>query len=450
MSITLYPYQERGVRRLLKRRGRALLADEMGLGKTIQVLEYARRAEAFPLIVVCPATLKSNWAREVERMLGVIPDILEGRPKRLPRRSPHRVTIVNYDILDRWLPYLKRIRPKLLLVDEAHYCKNRRAVRTRATWKLGRVADQVIPMTGTPIDNRPMELWSLLHLLDRETYSAFTPFAMRYCGPKLVYGAWDFRGSSNLEELREEIRPLLIRRLKADVLQDLPKQRQHVSLLDIQKSRRKVYDGLVSDFRKWLSSRRGPFKGRDVANRFAWWSALRKECAKMKLRAMVEWLRLTLESEEKVVAFGIHRALLERIHRAIPESVLVYGGITSKEKQRRVDRFQLDSKCRLFLGNIHAAGVGLNLTAARVLAFLEIGWAPGEVSQAAARIDRIGQKQETDCYFLVAPNTVETMLCGMLEKKQSLCDLVIDGRPRGRVEVMALLEKELLNEKRRS
>ena len=433
MTTKPYPFQTEGVRLIEQFNGRCLLADSMGLGKTLQSLLYLHRNKDIrPAIVVCPASLKWQWEIEAEKHIGMLSEILEGRksPTKQYRWFTPPLLIINYDILKDWVPYLRGLNPKCVIFDEAHYLQSRSSQRTKAAQKLVAGMEHVLCLTGTPITNRPAELWPILNILHPKTYPSFFQYAFRYCAPKKTYWGWDFRGAARLPELHKKLhKEMMIRRLKEDVMTQLPPKRRSVLLVDI--ANRKEYDHAERDFLGWLA-KRDPSKlyGAARAEKMVRIGYLQRLVAKLKMNSVEKWIdNFLADTDEKLVLFGVHKAILNRLHdryRAI--SVLVNGEVVGRRRQQAVDQFQGNKKTRMFLGNIKAAGVGLNLTAASHGAFVEFGWTPGGVEQAIDRLHRIGQKKNVLWYFLVARNTLEEDHIKLLHEKQKVLKAALDGK----------------------
>ncbi len=407
-----YPFQLEGIRKISHFGGRALLADEMGLGKSLQGLAWMWKNKAFPTIIVCPANLKFNWQREATIHFRMESRILEGR---VPSIILERLLIINYDILGYWLDRLKRINPKLIILDEVHYIKNRETKRTKYVKKLCKGIPYIIGMSGTPITNRPAELFPILNLIRPDLYKSFFPFAWRYCKPKKTPWGWDFKGSDNLNELHTKLRKTcMIRRLKRDVLTELPAKRRQMIPIAIDLSK---YSLAEFDFPK------------TQAYQLVKMGYLKRLAGLLKLRASMKWIDDFLEqSDSKLVVFAIHKQILKPLwERYKGTCVIIHGAITNKKRQNAIDKFQKCRKTRLFLGNIQAAGVGINLTAADTMAFVEMSWTPGEHTQAEDRIHRIGQTRSTTYYYLVAQGTIEEDLCRIIQKKQAILETILDG-----------------------
>lgn len=444
-----FPYQLRGVRRLEAMGGRGLLADEPGLGKTLQALLFAaRNPSARPAVVVCPASLKWQWAAEAARHIGMRSMVLEGRtPERgegLGMTPP--LTIVNYDILSPWMDYLIALRPKLVVVDEAHLIAGRTTLRAKATRHLCQGVPHVLALTGTPLVNRPAELWPTLNLIRPDLFPSFFPFAMKFCSPRRTPWGWDFSGAGSLDDLHRTLKPIMVRRRKADVLRDLPPKRRSVLVLDADGL--SEYHKASKDFRGWLR-KHSPEKLRSSLRAEALVKAgyLKRLAAQLKLPSVLDWLDgfLSETDAEKVVLFAVHRKVLRAVRdRHRQTAVLIDGSTPAKERRLAVERFQTDRRCRVFIGQIRAAGVGLNLTAASTVAFVELDWVPGVHTQAEDRCHRIGSKGSVLAHYLVARGTIEEKLAELLQRKQAVLSATMDGGEcEGDLDVFDLLTQEL-------
>lgn len=459
MRTRLYPFQKEGVLQIEAFDGRCLLADDMGLGKTIQTLTFLRRnPESLPAAVVCPAALKWNWEREAKVHIGMPAEVLEGTkpPKRKRWIARHPLVILNYDILGPWLPYLKSLGLRTVVVEEAHYCKSRSAQRSKNTKELCRGVPYILALSGTPLVNRPAELWNILNILQPSLFPSFMKYAFEFCAPKMTPFGWDFRGASNLDKLNRILRrECMVRRRKEDVLADLPEKQRNVIPLAL--SRAKEYKDAEIDFIQWLRKNKGEAKARRAkrAERMVRMGYLKRLAAELKLPAVKEWTDLFLEdSEEKLVLFAIHKTIIkdlrEHYHR---QCVVIDGSVTGRERQRAVDQFIKTKKTRILIGNIQAAGVGWSAKGVSNVAFAEIEWTPGATLQAEDRAHGLYRGKEgehTSIHYLVARKTVEERLLRILQEKQNILSLTLDGQGNGHdLDVYSLLEKELLKDKPR-
>lgn len=432
----LYDFQKEGIEQIEKFNGRVLLADAMGLGKTIQALTYLKRhKEIRPAIIVCPASLKWVWEGQARQHCGLRTTVLSGRkqPKNTLKRN-HPIIILNYDILDAWKDYLISLKPQIVIGDEIHAIKSPNAKRTKAFRELCRNVPHIIAISGTPLTNRPSELFPTLNILWKKEFPTFMAFGHRYCGVKKVFWGcgWDFRGASNLPELHGRLKRLgMIRRLKEDVLKDLPDKMRIVVPMDIED--RSEYTKALNDFIGWLSSKSAAkAKRASKAEELVKIGYLVRLASQLKMKSVFEWIdNFFEESDGKLVLFACHRNIIDEIHKRYPKISVVITGSTSMRKRKLVvQKFQRNPKTRLFIGNIRAAGVGIDLWAANTVAFVEFGFVPGECVQAEDRTHRIGQTQNVSCYYLCARDTIDESLCKILQNKQRIITETLDGSKR--------------------
>jgi len=253
----MFPFQVEGVCGIEHSGGRVLLADEMGLGKTCQSLVWlAHKPDAWPVLIVCPASLKLNWLYEARKWLGDFPEIeiLSGTPRKLDIQQPKRlarIRIINYDILSKWQKYLVGFRTVVL--DECHYIKSSKAARSKAAVAVAERCRYFIGITGTPILNRPIEMFNALNLIDPRTFGSWWDYAKHYCGMKKTRFGLDVNGATNLDKLRSSLQGKVIRRLKANVLTELPDKIFGYAPLVI--GNEANYEELKGELTKW--------KGRD-------------------------------------------------------------------------------------------------------------------------------------------------------------------------------------------
>jgi len=441
-------YQLDAVRKIEYFHGRALLADEMGLGKTIEALLWIKKhPKARPVVVVCPASLKWMWESFVHKVLKIRCEILHGTtpPKTRPIGT-HSFLIINYEVLQYWVNYLKRLKPKIMIVEECHYIKNFKARRTKAVGVLAKKIPYIIAISGTPLTNRPAELWNVLHLLRPDKFHSKLPFVIRYCNRKWTPWGWDISGASHLKELHRKLKQtMMIRRLKKDVLKELPDKIRHTIPLEID---RKEYDEAANDFIRWLTKKSiSKAKRAMKAKQLVRMGYLKRLAAKLKMEYVLSWIDDFLEeSDDKLVLFCTHKKIIKILHDKYQQSsVVVDGTITGIDRKRAIHTFQKDKRIRIFIGNIKVAGIGITLTAASSLAFVEMDWVPGHHTQAEDRIHRMGQKNTVNIYYLIAKDTIEENLCKLIQKKQKILASTLDGKRRRKNELNIFdeLEKEL-------
>lgn len=437
-GLRFFPYQRAGIA-FASSRPATLIGDDMGLGKTCQAIGVINLDPTVRwVLIVCPASLKANWAIELRRWLTRDLSIGIAASRYLPKAD---IVIANYDILTK-LP-LDTVEWDLLVADECHMAKNPKAQRTKALFAIQ--ARRRLLLTGTPIVNRPIELWPLINYLDPATWPKkdFMKFAFRYCNAKRGFGGhWDFSGSSHLDELQEKLRTsIMIRRLKAEVLTELPpKIRQIVTLpadgLDLDDGR---YEDAYADVEAAEAEIEGLAEGSaeyaaavaklKSARKFLFeeMSRVRHDTAVAKIPYAIEHLRSVMADGRKVVVFAHHRDVIEAIAVAFgPNAVTIYGGTKVEDRQAAVDRFQNDPECGPFIGSIGAAGVGLTLTASSHVVFIELSWVPGEVSQAEDRCCRIGQRFNVLVQHLVFDGSLDAKIARTIVRKQQVIDAALD------------------------
>lgn len=426
----LFPFQKKGVQFIESRNGRVLIADEMGLGKTAQTLAWLQfHSEKRPVIIVVPSSLKLNWAKEAEMwMKSPKIQILHGTKASLPIIG--EIIVINYDILPYWIEKLADITPKVLILDEAHYCKNNSAQRTKAVKILAKKIPHVLALTGTPVVNRPVEIYNILKLINSTGIPSFWQFVHRYCGAKHNGFGWDFSGATNTEELHKILtNTVMLRRLKNEVLTELPDK--IYSFVPIPLNNEKEYQSAQNDFIQFLRNNKGEAAAEKASNArtLVEIEGLKQLAVQGKLSQAIEWIQTFLESEKKLVIFANHKFVIDELMTIFSHiAVKIDGTVTGENRQKAVDDFQTNDKIRIFIGNIKAAGVGLTLTAASDVVFLELPWTPSDLTQAEDRCHRIGQKNSVHIHYLLAHNTIEEKIAKLIDSKRQVITKILDGK----------------------
>ena len=438
----LYPYQQDGVD-WLSRQQHALLADEPGLGKTPQAIRAADALGTLSILVICPAVAKINWYREflawqqIDRSVTIV----DGKTQDFSAD----VLIINFDLLTK--PVFARLLAarrafSILICDEAHYLKNRNAKRTRAVYGakcdghdgLADWADRVWLLTGTPMPNTVDELWPMLRALwpdriaSRNYWSFFNHFAKTRetdWGPKVI-------GVKNGAELREILSPIMLRRKKAAVLKDLPAMRFSIVPIageapaELETLERDLDQERVEALLTELDTdgRIGPaMVDNDLLSRVLRLTGM------VKVAAAVQLLSDELDSGalKKVVVFARHRDVIGGLIKGLARFGVanVFGGLSAGQRQHAVDRFQTDPECRVFIGQVTAAGTAITLTAASQAVFVELDWVPATNAQAANRIHRIGQKDAVFVRALsLAGSADELVVRALVAKTRTINDVL--------------------------
>jgi len=431
---TLEPFQWAGVRYVLDRR-RAFLADEQGLGKTVEALAALEADEAFPAVVVCPASLKLNWEREATRWLphrSVA--VVEGRVAMPPRAE---LLILNYELVPTQRETLALRRPRALVLDESHYCKNPQAKRTRAARRLaeGLPRDALrLALTGTPVLNHADELISQLRVLGRlEDFGSGARFKQQ------------FRGPLTEERLHWHLRRrCFVRRRKAEVLPQLPDKRQVVVpvALDNAREYKLAEDDVIAWLREQpldLSELNAKIAATLRAQRLAQLGTLQRLAARGKLHAALAWVHDFLASGEPLVVFARHVEVQEAVLERFPHALHLLGRDSAAAREATVRAFQDDADApALIVCATRVAAQGITLTRASNVAFLELEWTPAMHDQAEDRCHRIGQHDNVTAWYLLAAGTIDETMARLIARKRGLVSAVTDGR---RLDGDALVEE---------
>jgi len=487
LNGTLYGFQRAGVE-YANTVHNVLIADEPGLGKTMQALGAVQSMSNFPVIVICPASVKQNWAREAKKWLPHVKvKVLSGSAEPLTHfdGSPiYDMVIINYNVkvIDKWMTNLVKYNPGAIICDEAHALKNHAAQQTQAVeYLLENTSARRIFLSGTPVVNRPMEFFQIISLLGyADSFGGVGKFKRRY----------DKADVGRLHELNTRARTIcLVRRQKKDVLRDLPDKMYTDVPLEI--DNREEYDRAEADIahffamkkienENWLTETTIHAKINAAKLKVSWeeilehekkrryqeaygigaqnermlrWEALKQTAAKGKRSQVQQWIgEFLANSDEKLVVFGLHTEdieLLSRMYASKFGAIHIHGGVQVDKRMPLVDRFQNDPKCRLIIGNMNAMGEGLTLTASSHVCFYEFGWNPKTMDQAADRCHRIGQKDNVMIWNLVAMNTIDEEIVRLINKKREVVDAIQDGAGAdSQMRFMQDLEDRLMQKKR--
>lgn len=428
-DLTLDPYQNAGVLYGDYARGRYMIADQQGLGKTIEALAAMKRKDTFPAVIVTPSNVKYKWGREVVKCYGdqYSVDIVEGQK---PYRFTADILIINWDILTYHVGNIvNKFKPKALILDESHYAKNRKAQRTIAAKAIANAIPKsglVIETTGTPVLNRPLELVEQLDIIGRlDDFGGFAGFVSRYVGwEENGYAGTKIpakNGAMNLPELNEKLRATCyVRRLKKDVLTELPEKRRDVIPveIDMKAHRKRVAAALDTD------------------NPLAEFTNLRVATGLAKIQPTIEWVRDFMQTGEKLVLYAYHNevqdALVEEFTNGDYDfDVAILRGSGAQTKKQRDEanvKFMEDPNCRLAICSIMAAKEGIDLYSAANLAFVEFAWGPTIHDQAEDRIHRRGQDRGTMMYYLAAKDTFDEAMVSIIEDKRKIVEATTEGR----------------------
>lgn len=453
-GLSYLPYQRAGIAYALVRES-VLIADDMGLGKTIQAIGVVNAdANARRVLVVSPAGLKLNWVGELLKwdVKGLTVAVAKSA-KKLPDAD---VVIVNFELVAKLRPKIDAIDWDVLIVDEAHYVKNPKAQRTIAILGGGKAGVQPIKarrrvfLTGTPIVNRPSELWPLVKSLDPIGLGAmgWWDFARRYCGGHNTQFGFVADGATNLDELQMRLRgSIMVRRLKKDVLKDLPAKRRQLLPIEANNEIKRIIKSMetteaetnkrLADLRKMAKSASAGSEtykaisaqiGNVATVAFEQMSAHRHELAVAKAPLVVEHVREILEAEDAIVIAVYHKEVVRILSEALHDLGvhLITGDESFQQRQDAKDRFQA-GEGRVVIGTIGAMAEGWTLTRASTMVFGELDWTPGKVTQTEDRIHRLGQKNSVLIQHLVVDGTLDATFVRKLVEKQEVITAAVDG-----------------------
>lgn len=420
-------HQKEAITKLLAN-DKYILADDMGLGKTTSATIAAVESGANKILVICPASLKLNWKRELSNYTNEPIGIVEGK-----KWEDGKFVIINYDIIKNFhkIPKKSDEEPEskfldeefdLIIIDEAHYISNKQAKRTKLVNNLVNSVGRVWLLTGTPMTSRPINYYNLLELVDSPLTINWAGYVKRYCdGYQFMAGGrrvWNVNGASNLEELRDRTKPHVLRRLKDDVI-DLPEKIITPIYLTLNS---KEYVREIGNYIEWENTA----EKKSISVRLNKLMLARQIIAEEKMKHTFEIIDNILEQGKKVIVFTNFTNTLEEIAwKYNQRSVKLNGKMSKKARQESVDRFQNDPKIDVFVGNIKAAGVGITLTAAEAVIFNDFSFVPADHAQAEDRAYRYGQKNSVSIYYPIFENSMDMVIYNILERKKNIIETVM-------------------------
>lgn len=411
-----------------------LLADDMGLGKTTSAIIAAMEAGFKKILVICPASLKINWKKEIanydnEKNISIV-DSGDFRVAKW--------TIVNYDILKNFhhLPERgKKIENlptspidfnkfDLVIADEAHYLKSSTANRTKIFNDFASRIPNRWFLTGTPVTNKPVDLYNILHMCESPIASDWMRFVKRYCDGKQFKRKggdkkyWVVSGASNLDELRDYISDIMLRRTKKDS-GDLPQKT--VKPIYLSSEYCKGYHRYLREYQDWVETMENLGEELPDGQHLTKLLKIRQLLANDKLEHTIKIAEDLIENGQKVIIFSCFTETLAAIHEHFGKaSVIVDGDVSAKKRDQAVVAFQENANIQVFCGNIIAAGVGLTLTAGTVVIFNDLDWVPANHAQAEDRAHRIGQEHPVHAIYPIFDETLDVLMYETLQKKMAI------------------------------
>lgn len=436
LKITPYPYQEEGINKALHFK-RCIIGDEPGLGKTLQSIGVVNTANAYPMLIICPSSLKINWEREVEKFTGKKALILNISNKAtwyyLLKMGMYHAVIVNYESLRShfvWdikgdkkafrlkdVVFNEQIKVfKSVVIDESHRVKDASTQQTKFAKGICAGKEYVILLSGTPIINRPEDLVSQLSMIDvLKEFGGKSAFLAQY--------AQGERKASNLPELSERLyEKCLIRRRKSDVLKDLPPKTRIDLYVEI--SNEEEYRAAETDLKAYLQEYKkctdSEIRRKMRMKALVQFMELRRLSGRGKVDRAIEFISLFRTSEEKIIVFCAHHDVVDDLQKAFPNALLITGKQSTTDKQNSVDRFQNNPKDDLIICTIKAAGVGYTLTASSNVLFVEFPWTEADCCQCEDRAHRISQKNSVSSYYMIGQNTIDSRLYNIIYGKKKI------------------------------
>jgi SNF2 family DNA or RNA helicase len=445
-GVKLLPHQIENVHFAAERKV-TLIADPPGLGKTLSAIALINCFVPKRVLIICPASLKLNWAREWNKF--TVHDQMSVGIVSSKAWVQADVTIINYDLIQRYHAELVAVTWDYVVIDEAHYLKNPDAKRTKLVF--GKAAKRrplkgiprkrLLLLTGTPMTNRPIDLWQICQVADPQGLGKdYFWFVKRYCAAWKSPWGLDVSGASNLEELGRKLRSFMIRHEK-DILGLPPKIRSVIELptdglgvAALLKREAELYERLkaqpdidleAEDFEDQVARLAAQAKPSQV-QMMTDLAATRQEVALKKLPMVIQFVDNLIEQGEKVVVFVYHRAVAKALQdRYSNSAVLITGDTPEKRRQEAVDAFQTDPGVSLLIGQIRAAGVGLTLTASRTEVFAELDYVPANLEQAEDRVHRISQDRIVNIYYLVLQASLDATIAEKVVEKRKNIDTVM-------------------------
>lgn len=436
LRVEPYPYQREGILFGLQKK-RLIIGDEPGLGKTLQSIGIADCANAYPCLVICPASLKINWKREFEKFTDKKALVLDNSTRTtwpyLLQMGMFQVAIVNYESLRKYFvwdiktdgtfrlkdvvfcPEIRRFRS--VIIDESHRVKDPSAQQTIFAKGITTGKPYIVLLSGTPVVNRPHDLVSQLSIMERlKEFGGKSKFLSDY-GDK----------DSDLSELSRQLyERCMIRREKKSVLTDLPDKTRVDLYVDI--SNRDEYEVAENDLRRYLEEYTectdADIRRKMRMKALVKFMTLRSLSAKGKVKQAVDFINTHLANDKPLVVFCSYHEIVDALKKQFPKAVTITGRDSLVEKQAAVDSFQAGHS-KLAICSIKAAGVGLTLTASSSVAFVEFPWTYADCCQCEDRCHRIGQKENVTCYYLLGERTIDHKLYQIIYEKKSIANQIL-------------------------
>lgn len=431
----LYDFQKLAVEFLITNNNRGMLALDTGLGKSLASLAFIIHTKQKKSLIVCPASVKYSWLNECKKWSKLKAFVIDSNNSfGLKDYQDNDIIILNYDILKKHFDLLSSLNFDCIIFDESAYIKNPRAIRSKASKQLSKNIKSVILLTATPLLARPIELFQQLNIIAPNVWINYYTYAKRYCAMWKSPWGMDVSGSSHIDELKEKIKPYIIRKRKEEVLKELPdKNFINVPIeLNIEtKSKYKLLENSFIDYLRDIKDKTDKEIKKSLhAKALVKLGELRRLTSEGKINHAKEIIRNIIDSGEKILVFSCYNKPIEELQSMFKkESVKIIGSTPAIDRQKAIDAFQTNNNIKIFFGGMLSAGTGITLTAANNVLFIDMDWTPANMYQCIGRCDRIGNKaNKINIYQLIALNTIDQKMSKMLTKKQDLIDVLIEGK----------------------
>jgi len=432
-SDSIRNFQIESIQWLNSKDGNGLLALPMGAGKCLVSLAYTVQ-NWLKTLIICPNSVKLVWSSEITKWTDKDCEVINAKDKEINFNK--YFTIINYDIVKKFLPILQQQDFDCVIVDESHFIKSQKAMRSKAVKKLN--VSKKILLTGTPITNTPLDLWNQLNYIDPEEWQNWLSFRNRYIDGYMHNRFHYFieTGTKNMDELSERIKPFVLRKRKEEILSELPPKIYNKIVINIDGEHLKQYKLAMKNFKNFLVEytelTKPEIRKRLRGEAFTKVQLLKQICSDHKvekniIKSIVENI-LENNPDDKIVIFSQYRRTVKNLHEQLKKSVVFHGDMDTGERKESVDNFQENNNIKIFIGTIQAAGVGLTLTRASHVIFCDLMWSPSDQSQAEDRCHRIGTHKPVNIFYILSKDTIDEIVYKLLNKKQSTIDQIIDGQ----------------------
>lgn len=424
-GLSLRPFQVDGWKRIEELNGRVLLADQPRIGKTIQSIAYLiNHPELRPALIVVPASIKTQWQREINKWLpGEKCKVIVGKKDSIPTDG---IVIINFDILYHHFCTLEDCNFKVIIGDEIHKIKHESSKRSKAFKYISKNIPHIIAISGTPTE-RPSEFFTVLNIIAPDVFNSKIRYLERYAN---FNKQPDGKGHSHIEELNNILKStFMIRRLRSEVWKDIPEKERIIVPVEI--DNREEYRAAEQDLIKYLRETKGNRAAQNAirSQALARFNTLKQIAARGKLNSAKEWIEDYTENE-KIVCFAVHREIVENLNDHFKDSsVKYYGGMSAKDKDAAINDFNTKPETTSFIANLISAGVGLPLHIADATITFELGWNFSDHFQAEDRVINESKFHvPIAAYYMIATGTIEETIASMIDAKSKVLSTMLDGK----------------------